>query len=113
MLLLRASVGAPVGAPPYAGGQFRRFERVWAVLSRLELAALIETSVRSPLVLTGKLQGTLAPGLDVAHELFVASVVELELVSSQSAELSEHVGEDGRAEAEVFSAASPQSRSRP
>ena len=72
------------------------------MLSRRELAALIETSVRSPLVLTGKLEGALTPAFDVAPELFVASVVELELVSSQPAELSEHVGEDGRAEAEVL-----------
>ena len=107
MLLFARPWGHRWGHAPYAGGDSDVFERVWAVLSRLELAALIETSVRSPLVLTGKLQGTLAPGLDVAPELFVASVVELELVSSQSAELSEHVSEDGRAEAEVLLGCEP------
>ena len=62
-------------------------------------------------MLRGKLEGALTPAFDVAPELFVASVVELELVSSQPAELSEHVGEDGQAEAEVLLGCEPTSRS--
>jgi hypothetical protein len=67
-----------------------------ALESEIAPAATLDLSAAS------ELERALTPALDVAAELFVPVVVEVELLSAEAAQPGEHVGEDRGAEAAIL-----------
>lgn len=95
-------MGAPVGARCACDrSRLSRFDGSGCVRSE------VETEIRITLAAPRQFDCLLAPTRDLAPELLMAGIVEIELVASKSAKPDEHLGEHRRREPAVFLGCKP------